>query len=96
MNCCHPGAVATNIGISRDTGFGKTITGMMKPFFQTPAEGARTAIYLASSEQVRKVTGQYFYQCKIAKSSKRSKDMGLAKRLFRVSEEIVGEEFKII
>lgn len=25
VNCCHPGAVATNIGISRDTGFGKTI-----------------------------------------------------------------------
>ena len=96
VNCCHPGAVATNIGISRDTGFGKTITGMLKPFFQTPAEGARTAVYLASSEQVRKVTGQYFYQCKIAGSSKRSKDMGLAKRLFRVSEEIVGEEFKII
>ena len=25
VNCCHPGAVATNIGISRDTGVGKTI-----------------------------------------------------------------------
>ena len=95
VNCCHPGAVATNIGISRDTGFGKTITGMLKPFFQTPEEGARTAIYLASSEKVSNVTGQYFYQCKIAKSSKRSKDKGLAKRLFRVSEEIVGEEFKV-
>ena len=95
VNCCHPGAVATNIGISRDTGFGETITGMLKPFFQTPEEGARTAIYLASSEKVSNVTGQYFYQCKIAKSSKRSKDKGLAKRLFRVSEEIVGEEFKV-
>lgn len=93
VNCCHPGAVATNIGISRDTGFGKTITGMLKPFFQTPEEGARTAIYLASSEEVRKVTGQYFYKCEIAKSSKRSKDMGLARRLFQLSEEIVGEKY---
>ena len=33
VNCCHPGAVATNIGIDRDTGFGKTVTGILKPFF---------------------------------------------------------------
>lgn len=89
VNCCHPGAVATNIGISRDTGFGKTVTGMLKPFFQTPEQGARTAIYLASSEDASEVTGEYFYKCRIAKSSKRSKDMELAKRLFEFSEEIV-------
>ncbi len=94
VNCCHPGAVATNIGISRDTGFGKTVTGMLKPFFQTPEQGARTAIYLASSEDVRDVTGEYFYQCKIAKSSKHSKDMELAKRFFEFSEQLVGCSFE--
>ncbi|MBO5702114.1 MAG: SDR family oxidoreductase [Clostridia bacterium] len=94
VNCCHPGAVATNIGISRDTGFGKTVTGMLKPFFQTPEQGARTAIYLASSEDVRDVTGEYFYQCKIAKSSVRSKDMELAKRFFEFSEELVEFRFE--
>lgn len=91
VNCCHPGAVATNIGISRDTGFGKTITGLLKPFFQTPEQGARTAIYLASSEEVGDITGEYFYKCEVAKSSKRSKDMELAKRLFEFSEQLVGE-----
>jgi len=90
VNCCHPGAVATNMGVSRDTGFGKTITGMLKPFFQTPEQGARTAIYLASSEDARGITGEYFYRCKIAKSSKRSKNMQLAKRLFEFSEQLVG------
>lgn len=92
VNCCHPGAVATNMGVSRDTGFGKTITGMLKPFFQTPEQGARTAIYLASGEEVADITGEYFYQCKVAKSSKRSKDMELAKRLFEFSEQLVGCE----
>ena len=87
VNCCHPGAVATNIGISRDTGFGKTITGMLKPFFQTPMQGASTAIYLATSDDVKGITGEYFYKCKIAKSSKRSKDMKLARRLYEFSEE---------
>ncbi len=90
VNCCHPGAVATNMGISRDTGFGKTVTGMLKPFFQTPEQGARTAIYLASSEDVKDVTGEYFYRCKMAKSSERSKDGELAKRLFEFSEQLVG------
>lgn len=93
VNCCHPGAVATNMGISRDTGFGKTITRMLKPFFQTPEQGAGTAIYLASSKDVEGITGEYFYKCKIAKSSKRSKDMELAKRLFDFSEQLVGGEY---
>jgi len=90
VNCCHPGAVATNIGISRETGFGKTVTGMLKPFFQTPEQGARTAIYLASAEEVKDITGGYFYRCKAAKSSARSRDMALAKKLFAFSEELVG------
>lgn len=94
VNCCHPGAVATNIGISRDTGFGKTVTGMLKPFFQTPEQGARTAIYLASSKVVEGITGEYFYKCEIAKSSERSKDMKLAKRLFDFSEQLVGCKFQ--
>ena len=88
VNCCHPGAVATNIGIDRDTGFGKTITGLLKPFFQTPMQGARTAIFLASDKSVENISGGYFYKCKIAKSSKRSKDKKLAKKLFELSEEI--------
>jgi hypothetical protein len=81
------------MGISRDTGFGKTITRMLKPFFQTPEQGAGTAIYLASSKDVEGITGEYFYKCKIAKSSKRSKDMELAKRLFDFSEQLVGSEY---
>ncbi|MBQ3064885.1 MAG: SDR family oxidoreductase [Clostridia bacterium] len=89
VNCCHPGAVATNIGISRDTGFGKTVTGMLKPFFQTPEQGARTAIFLASDNDVGRITGEYFYKCRIARSSSRSKDMELARRLFEFSEELV-------
>ena len=90
VNCCHPGAVATNIGIDRDTGFGKTVTGLLKPFFQTPEQGARTAIFLASDDSVSDITGEYFYKCRIAKSSRRSKDMELAKKLFEFSGELVG------
>ena len=92
VNCCHPGAVATNIGIDRETGFGKTVTRLLKPFFQTPEQGAATAVFLATDESVKDITGEYFYKCKIAKSSKRSKDMELAKRLFEFSEQLVQQK----
>lgn len=90
VNCCHPGAVATNMGVNRETGFGKTVTGLLKPFFQTPAEGARTAVFLATDELVKEITGEYFYKCKIAKSSKCSHDMEAAGRLWELSERMVG------
>jgi len=94
VNCCHPGAVATNIGIDRETGFGKTITGMLKPFFRTPKDGAATAVFLAMDESVKDVSGEYFYDCKIAKSSDRSKDLELAKKLFEFTEELVSRVYQ--
>lgn len=90
VNCCHPGAVATNMGVSRDTGFGKTITGLLRPFFQTPKEGAATALFLATDPSVADITGEYFYKCRIAKSSKRSQDMELAKNLYELSAKMTG------
>ena len=89
INCCHPGAVATNMGVDRETGFGKTITGLLKPFFLTPAQGAATAIFLASDESVAHISGGYFYKCRIAKSSKRSKSRKNARKLYELSEELV-------
>ncbi|MBQ1488295.1 MAG: SDR family oxidoreductase [Lachnospiraceae bacterium] len=95
VNCCHPGAVATNIGIDRESGFGKKVAGMLKPFFQTPEEGAKTAIFLATDDSVKEITGEYFYRCKIAKSSKRSKDMKLAGKLYEFSEKLVNKEITV-
>ena len=89
VNCCHPGAVATNMGVDRNTGFGKTITGFLRPFFLTPREGADTAIFLAIDDSVKYISGEYFYKRKIAKSSKLSQDKALAEKLFKFSEELI-------
>lgn len=78
------------MGINRETGFGKTIVGMLKPFFLTPEQGAKTAVFLASDPSVVDITGQYFYKCQIAESSKRSYDMNAAARLCKMSFEITG------
>ena len=95
VNCCHPGAVATSIGVDRTTGFGKTITGILKPFFLTPQEGARTAIHLATSSKVKGITGKYFYRCQISKTSKAAKSKMDARKLFELSENITGELFEL-
>ncbi len=89
VNALHPGAVATQMGINRETGFGTLITTMLKPVFKSPLEGASTAIYLAVSEEVAPITGKYFYNEKPIKSSKLSYDKELAKRLWAISEKLV-------
>jgi retinol dehydrogenase-13 len=90
VNALHPGAVGTNIGVDRDTGFGKAVHSLLRPFFLTPAQGAETAIYLASSPDVRAVSGEYFYKKKIAPVSEKAKDDEFARRFWAWSEREVG------
>jgi len=87
-NCVYPGAVATSMGINRDTGFGTFITRMLKPFFQTSQQGAETAIYLATSHDVEEITAKYFYRKRPIASSKRSYDKAYAKELWDLSEKM--------
>lgn len=93
VNCCHPGAVATSMGVDRITGFGSKVTGLLKPIFLTPEEGAKTAIYLATSPEGAKVTGKYFYRCQLSATSKAAKSRRQAKELFELSERITDEYF---
>lgn len=90
VNSVHPGAVSTSLGVDRDSGFGKTVYKLLRPFFQTSLEGAQTAIYLATSPEVAHVTGEYFIKCKPAKVSARAADPELAERLWMWSEQQVG------
>ena len=41
VNALHPGAVASNIAINRDTGFGKLIIGALRPFFKRQKKAPR-------------------------------------------------------
>jgi retinol dehydrogenase-14 len=90
VNCVHPGAVATNIGVDRKTGFGKTVHRMLRPFFRTALEGAQTAIYLASSEEVARQSGLYYVDNKIVPTAGKTNDPELAARFWSWSEKQVG------
>jgi NAD(P)-dependent dehydrogenase (short-subunit alcohol dehydrogenase family) len=90
-NSVHPGTVATGYGRDGDTrGFLAFGLKVIKPFVLTPERGARTSVYLASSEDVAGVTGKYFVKCKARKPSAAAQDETAARRLWAVSEQLVG------
>ena len=90
-NSVHPGTVATGYGRDGDThGFLAFGLKVIKPFVLTPEKGAKTSVYLASSEDVAGVTGKYFVKCKARKPSAAAQDEAAARRLWAVSEELVG------
>ena len=51
----------------------------------SPAEGAETSIYLASSPEVEGVTGKYFDRKKAVSSSPASYDANSARKLWEIS-----------
>ncbi len=88
-NAVHPGVIATNL--SRHMPLGMRI---LMPVANVIAlknvhEGAATQCYVAVNPAVSGVTGEYFADCNVAKSSAASRDEALGERLWTVTEEIV-------
>ena len=86
-NCLHPGAVATNFG-NAGPALIRLAVRIGRPFMKSPARGAVTSIYLASSPEVEGVSGTYFVNRRQARSSREAYDPEVAARLWKVSEEL--------
>ena len=89
VNALHPGVVSTSFGAEDPT----LLTRMARPFMRfmkTPAQGAATSTYLASSPDVEAITGQYFANSTPKTSNKSSYDTTAANRLWQVSADLVG------
>jgi len=83
-NCLHPGAVASNLF----RGLPRFLEVLIRLVTISPERGARTSIYLASSPDVQGISGKYFARRRPEKSSEASYDLGAARRLWEVSEEL--------
>ncbi len=94
-----PGGVCTNI-------FNKTYTlpymvliWMLWPFMINPPEGAKTSVYLATTEKPERTGGKYFTFALFRKNLYEKKgnalvnDEELQELLWKKSEELIGEEF---
>jgi NAD(P)-dependent dehydrogenase (short-subunit alcohol dehydrogenase family) len=88
-NALHPGVVASGFGANNGwlARLGMNVTHL---FAISPAEGAQTSIYLASSPEVEGVTGKYFVKKQAVSSSKASYDVAAARRLWEISEQLTG------
>ena len=59
----------------------------------TPEKGARSHIYLASSQDVANARGKYFANCKEKQVSKLARDPDAWQRIWNLSEELTGVRF---
>jgi retinol dehydrogenase-14 len=94
VNCLAPGVTRTNFGREDSGPVMRLLTPLGRPFMRSPEEGAATAVWLASSPEAEGVTGRYYLRRRgrptPRRSSRRSYDPELARRLWRVSEELTG------
>ena len=82
-NCLHPGFVATRFG-DQSGGSISRLFWFAKFFATSPAKGAETIVYLASSH------GQYFYKCLPTTPSVPARDDRSALLLWQRSAALAG------
>lgn len=93
VNSVHPGGVRTEIAEKNANWYTRLGWIVMKPFMVTVEDGAKTSVFLASSEEGGNVSGGYWVKCKQYHSNRPSQDPETAAALWKKSEELVGQEF---
>jgi retinol dehydrogenase 14 len=86
----HPGVVRTSFGAEDQAAYVAVIIRVARLVMKSPAQGASTPIYLASSPEVEGITGRYYADRKPKTSSKASYDAIAAARLWQASVDLAG------
>eukprot|EP00242_Pyramimonas_sp_CCMP2087_P010791 CAMPEP_0198199834 /NCGR_PEP_ID=MMETSP1445-20131203/2978_1 /TAXON_ID=36898 /ORGANISM="Pyramimonas sp., Strain CCMP2087" /LENGTH=338 /DNA_ID=CAMNT_0043869735 /DNA_START=135 /DNA_END=1148 /DNA_ORIENTATION=+ len=88
-NTLCPGLVATDLGrylVEGTKWYMKPVVAFVIPFMMSRAksipDGASTALFLATSEKVEGISGEYFVDSEIKTSSELTQDMNLAEQLW--------------
>jgi len=94
VNALHPGSVASKL--YRNFGIIEPLINLwIKLTGKTSKEGAETSIYLASSDEVSDITGKYFVDMELVRSSKVSYEKDQWKRLWEISEKMTGFDYPV-
>jgi NAD(P)-dependent dehydrogenase (short-subunit alcohol dehydrogenase family) len=89
-NCLHPGFVATRFG-DNSGGVMSYLIRAAKPLGGlSPEKGAETIVYLASSPDVAKKSGGYYYKNRLATPTREAQNDADAKRLWDISAKLAG------
>jgi retinol dehydrogenase 14 len=86
----HPGVVRTSFGAEDQAAYFALMARVARLFMKTPAQGAVTPVYLASSPEVEGITGRYFANRRPKTASKAAYDTTAAARLWQVSAGLAG------
>lgn len=89
VNAVHPGFVASNM-YDEYTLLRWLVAPVVKRVGKSVEAGADTVVYLASASEVEGVTGEYFVDRKAVSSSPATYDREAARRLWELSESMVG------
>ncbi len=92
-NCLHPGVVATNIwhsGQADQPLLMKILVRIFKPFMMDSKRGAEVTLYLATSPDAVKVTGEYFVKSKLAECNPIERDPKVVAEIWQWSEKMTG------
>lgn len=87
VNCLHPGFVKTEIGNKKTNWYSSLFWSLGTMLGGISVQnGAKTSVYLATSPEVKGITGKYFDKCKAIEPNKDAYDAALRKQLWQVSE----------
>jgi NAD(P)-dependent dehydrogenase (short-subunit alcohol dehydrogenase family) len=89
-NCLHPGGVSTNLGSGSGGVAMEAFRRLVMLFMKSPEEGARTSVYLATSDEVAGRSGGYYADCRAKQPAAHCRDDATAKQLWAASEEMTG------
>jgi NAD(P)-dependent dehydrogenase (short-subunit alcohol dehydrogenase family) len=92
-NSLHPGGRPVRTRMARDgdtRGLFPIGARISAPFMLSPAKGAKTTVYLASSPDVEDRTGEYWVRRRPRRPSRAALDDDAARRLWDVSAQLVG------
>lgn len=89
VNSLHPGVIASGFGRNNKGAFGWIMRNVASPFLGSEESGAKTSVYLASSPDVEGKTGLYWKSSREARPTRAGQDDEAAKRLWKLSEELI-------
>jgi NAD(P)-dependent dehydrogenase (short-subunit alcohol dehydrogenase family) len=86
VNALHPGVLATNA--FRD--YPKFVVKLMNLFLEKPQKGGERIAYLATSDEVKEISGKYFYKTEEREIDISAKASDTPEKLWRVAQELTG------
>jgi len=86
VNALHPGVLATSA--FRD--YPNFIMKIVNLFLENPKKGGERIAYLAISDEVKEISGRYFYKTKEREIAISAQERGKTEKLLQIAEELTG------